>query len=101
MSAQIPEEVRAALARLCKVAKISTNQGDHVANFLLAWWNGEECGGFKLTELWSLDTSLARDCCRVLCWIAVNHHYPDDLGFRDEFMEIIRVHRAHLLRGAR
>jgi hypothetical protein len=31
------------------------------ANFLLAWWNASELGGFDLTEMWLLDDLAVRD----------------------------------------
>jgi hypothetical protein len=38
----------AALDRLLAIAQADTGQSRRVANFLLAWWNAGECGGFHL-----------------------------------------------------
>jgi len=46
----IPQNIRAALDRLIQIAKGGTGQSRKVANFLLAWWNAEACGGFDLTD---------------------------------------------------
>lgn len=48
----MPQNIRAAICRLVQIAKGDTGQNRGVANFLLAWWNAEECGGFDLTDLW-------------------------------------------------
>ena len=44
---------RTALERLIRVAQSDTGQSRIVANFLLAWWNAAECGGFDLTDVWA------------------------------------------------
>ena len=49
-----------ALERLIDIARGDTGQSRKVANFLLAWWNAEECGGFDLTDVWGVDKSIAR-----------------------------------------
>jgi len=56
----IPQEIRTAIGRLIQIAQGATGQSRRVANFLLAWWNAEECGRFDLTELWGVDASIAR-----------------------------------------
>jgi hypothetical protein len=52
-----------------------------VADFLLAWHNAEENGGWDPVDLWQLDTGIAQDILLVTAFIAVEHKYPDDLGF--------------------
>ena len=61
---------RAALEGLIQVAQGGTGQSRIVANFLLAWWNAGECGGFDLTDVWGVDTAIAVDMLRVfaLLW---------------------------------
>ena len=39
-----------ALGRLCQIAKRDTGQSRRVANFLLAWHNAEENGGWSRSE---------------------------------------------------
>jgi len=60
---------------------------------LLAWWNAEECGGFDLTHLWSVDTAIATDMLRVLAGIAEHAAYPDMLGYGEQFEAIFRMWR--------
>jgi hypothetical protein len=47
----IPQNIRAALG-LIQIAKGGVTQSRKVANFFLAWWNAEACGGFDLADLW-------------------------------------------------
>jgi hypothetical protein len=44
---------KAALERLIKIADGNSGQCATVADFLLAWWNAQDCGGFNLANLWS------------------------------------------------
>ena len=51
-----------ALGRLCQIAKRDTGQSRRVANFLLAWHNAEENGGWDPTDLLGVDTPSPRTC---------------------------------------
>ena len=44
-----------------QIAKRDTGQSRRVANFLLAWHNAEENGGWDPTDLWGVDTAIAED----------------------------------------
>jgi hypothetical protein len=44
MSEMITETQRDALNRLIEIAQGDTGQCRIVADFLLAWWNADECG---------------------------------------------------------
>jgi hypothetical protein len=85
---------RSALERLIQVAHGDTGQSRIVANFLLAWWNAEECGGFDLTEVWGVDTSIAQDMVRVFALLAGCRQYPDTMGYGRHFETIVRVWRG-------
>src|SRR6516165_5803098 len=69
-----------ALGRLCQIAKRDTGQSRRVANFLLAWHNAEENGGWDPTDLWGVDTAIAEDMLAVLKLAKDSHQYPGDLG---------------------
>jgi hypothetical protein len=84
---------RAALERLIDVAQGAGGQSRIVAGFLLAWWNAEECGGFDLTHLWSVDTAIAVDMLRVFACVAEHAAYPDTLGYGGQFETIFRMWR--------
>lgn len=83
------------LARLVKIAQGDTGQSRRVAEFLLAWWNAGSCGGFDLTNLWSVDLDIAQDMQTVFGLIAKHHHYPDaiDPALHDEFVAIVKQWR--------
>jgi hypothetical protein len=88
----------AALERLIAVARSDTGQSRRVANFLLAWWNAGECGGFDLTEAWGVDRSIAADMLTVFALLIGCREYPDTLGYGTEFEAIVRAWRPTLTR---
>lgn len=79
---------RGALDRLLAVAMQNSSQSKHCADFLLAWWNADDNGGFDLTALWGLDSELATACSLVFIWLATNNHYPDDIGYGSQFKAV-------------
>lgn len=84
MTITLDDTTREALDKLLVVAGTDTGQARLVANFLLAWYNAGENGGFDLTDLWGLDDALVSACAVVFLWVAGNRAYPDDLGLRYE-----------------
>jgi hypothetical protein len=95
-SVEIPDLQRVALERLISVAEGDTGQSCRVANFLLAWWNAEENGGFDLTDLWNVDDAIRADMVTVFDLIATTRIYPDRLGYEGPFTRILAMWR---LRG--
>ena len=89
-------EQKESLERLIAIAQSDTGQARRVADFLLAWWNAGECGGFDLTNLWGLDRSIADDMVIVFGYVARTHSYPDVLGYNDQFQSIVRTWRPEL-----
>jgi hypothetical protein len=87
---------KASRERLIAIAQGDTGQSRRVADFLLAWWNAGECGGFDLTNLWGVDSSIAEDMVIVFGFVAQTHSYPDTLGFNVEFQSIVRGWRPEL-----
>lgn len=94
---QIQPDEREALERLLKIAKGDTGQSRRVANFLLAWWNAEKCGGFDFTDLWSVDAAIASDMLLLVSCIARVGSYPDSLGYGDDFREVVGYWRSELV----
>jgi hypothetical protein len=88
-----------ALARLIRIAKSDTGQSAKVANFLLAWWNAGSCGGFDFTDLWGVDTAIAKDMVAVVALIAAHSNYPDAYGFRADFERMVADWRPRLVEG--
>lgn len=91
------EEEHAALERLIKVAKSDTGQSKRCANFLLAWWNATNCGGFDFTDFWMLDRQITDDMLTVAKLIARSNHYPDSFGYRADFEEIVGLWHPELV----
>jgi hypothetical protein len=79
----------AALDRLIKIAKSDTGQSARVANFLLAWWNARDNGGFDLTDLWNVDRAIADDMEVVFGLISRIHSYPDRFGYEADFRQMV------------
>lgn len=77
-----------ALARLLTIAQRDTGQSSRVADFLLAWHNAEENGGWNPVDLWQLDDAICVDVLLVLRLIAQEHRYPGDLGFGLEITKV-------------
>jgi hypothetical protein len=89
----LPDAAKAALDRLIGIAQRDTGQSRNVANFLLAWWNASECGGFDLTDLWGVDARIAADMVAVFAILPTFQHYPDALGYGAQFEALVRVWR--------
>ncbi len=83
-----------ALRRLCAVARRDTGQSRRVADFLLAWHNAEENGGWDPTDLWNVDAEIAADFFTVFRLALESHKYPGDLGFEPEIQAIWELWRA-------
>ena len=89
-----PPTPLAALGRLCALALRDTGQARRVANFLLAWHNAEENGGWDPTDLWQVDTAVAEDMLAGLSLARESGKYPGDLGFQLEIEAIWRRWRG-------
>ena len=87
-------DARAALERLLAVARGDTGQSRKVANFLLAWWNAGECGGFDLTDVWGVDAPIAADMVTVFALLSQCRSYPDALGYGKRFEAIVHTWRC-------
>lgn len=86
-----------ALGRLCAIAKRDTGQSKRVADFLLAWYNAEENGGWDPTDLWTVDDAIAHDMLTLLTGLICSSRrgkYPNDLGFEPEIKAIWRKWRV-------
>ncbi|MBB1597433.1 ParB/RepB/Spo0J family partition protein [Achromobacter sp. UMC46] len=87
-----------ALARLIRIALRDTGQSCRVASFLLAWWNATNCGGFDLTDFWTVDPEVADDMLSVIAVIRQTRGYPDILGtaIRGQFETLVALWRPQL-----
>jgi hypothetical protein len=95
---RLPPVERAAIERLLVVANRDTGQSRRVADILLAWWNGQTCGHMDISHFWNLDDSILRDVVTVLLLVArMRAHYPNDLGYGNEFRQILDFWRPELV----
>ena len=83
----------APLQRLMRIAEGDSGQSRVVADFLLAWWNADEYGGFNLTDVWAVDEKIAKDMLAVFELLLHCRRYPDSLGYEKEFRSIIHKWR--------
>ena len=94
------EDVGAALARLVPIALPPTRAAEtgasaKVADFLLAWWNGDETGHFPILHLCNVDAVIAEDMLIIMAYLAANSTvYADQWGYRDIMGEIWKRYRA-------
>lgn len=88
-------EAQAALDRLFKVALSDTGQSRVTANFLLAWWNAQDWGGFDIAELFSVDRAIADDMACIFSYLGQHGSatYADAFDRRAETVELIRLWR--------
>jgi len=80
----------AALNRLIAHAQSDTGQSKRVADFLLAWWNADDCGRSDVRDLWMVDKAISDDILSVLRLIALRQAYPDAYGLRMEFEQLVK-----------
>lgn len=85
------EATHAALDRLFDLAASDTGQARRAANFLLAWWNGAEWGGFDLADLFGVDRAVAVDMATVFDFLGQHGGaiYADAFGYRDALAELV------------
>ncbi|WP_088153969.1 DUF7673 family protein [Achromobacter xylosoxidans] len=88
-----------ALQRLIEIARRDTPQSKRVADFLLSWWNATSCGGFDLSDLWSVDAEIGDDMVTVIGLIRRSRAYPDTFGthVHDQFKALVALWRPQLL----
>jgi hypothetical protein len=79
--------------RLIAIAQRDTGQSRKVANFLLAWWNAADNGGFDLTDMWTVDREIAADMVTVFAFVAQQCVYADRLGYGEAMARIWELWR--------
>ncbi len=91
------DRVRFALEKLLNITHQDSGQGRRVANFLLAWWNAEELGGFDLADLANVDRDVAEDMATIFTWLGREEDmvYPHD--YRREIEQVIARWRPHVI----
>jgi hypothetical protein len=64
------EEIGEAISRLLDIARSDTGQSQRVADFLLAWWNGDDLGHFPILHFCNCDPIIAEDMMAILAYLA-------------------------------
>ena len=88
------DEAGAAIGRLQPIALPPTRAAEtgawaKVADFLLAWWNGDECGHFPILHLCNVDAVIAEDMLTVMAYLAQESTtYADAWGYRDAMHDL-------------
>src|SRR3546814_9625930 len=94
------EPVIQALDRLFDLAASDTGQARRAANFLLAWWNAQDNGGFGLPYLFGVDHAVPADMAVVFIYLGGHHGaiFPVQLGYEDKILSLVhqlRIHGTH------
>lgn len=91
----IPPDVRSAVDRLLDLARSDTGQARRTANFLMAWWNAGDLGGFDIADLFSLDTAISSDMATIFTFLGRHPGgiYLDAFGRKDEMEALVALWR--------
>lgn len=93
------DEVGEALARLVPIAlpasrAAETGASAKVADFLLAWWNGDDNGHFPILHLCNVDAVIAEDMLVIMAYLAEQPTvYADQWGYRPIMAEMYERYR--------
>jgi len=81
-----------ALDSLIDIARSDTGQARRVAGFLLAWWNGDDCGHFPIADLFGVDPTIATHITTIIGFLGQHEGaiYPDAFGRKDEMIDLVR-----------
>lgn len=82
---ELDDSAPAALDRMLAL----TGRSRRAASFLLAWCNAERCGGFDLTDLWTVDGPVVADMLVVVQLIARLHDDPTVYGCGAAFERLV------------
>ncbi|MDE0878869.1 MAG: hypothetical protein OSB00_09450 [Sphingomonas bacterium] len=92
------EDVGSAIGRLFEIAKFRTHQGKRVADFLLAWWDGDQWGHFPILHLSNCDAIIAEDMLIIMANLSKGEvTYAYDWGYREEMEALIDQWRTDAL----
>ncbi len=84
-----------AIEHLLAIAQRDTGQSKRVADFLLAWHNSAENGGWDPCDLWSLDNAIADEIVMLIAFIGSNPGmYLPNWGYEPEITAVWKRWRA-------
>lgn len=88
------DEVGEAIGRLIDIARSDTGQSGRVADFLLAWWNGDDNGHFPIIHLCNCDAVISEDMVTIMAHLAQEPTiYPDAWGYREAMEALVEQWR--------
>lgn len=89
------DDVGGALGRLITIAREDTGQSRRVANFLLAWWNGDDWGNFPISDLFGVDRAIAQDMATIFTYLGQHGGaiYADAWGRRQDMADLVELWR--------
>ena len=87
---------RRAFERLLNLAQGDAHQSRYAANFLLAWWNAGSLGGFDLTDLFGVDSTIAADMGMVFTWLAAQDCATYPTEYRAQLEKLIEAWRPNV-----
>lgn len=92
-------DVDGAIRRLLAIAETDTGQALRVANFLLAWWNGDDLGHFRIHDLWNVDEAISSDMLLILTYLARQPSavYADAFGFDADMRALVQARRPEVI----
>ncbi|WP_257558390.1 hypothetical protein [Sphingobium sp. CFD-2] len=84
-----------ALDYLIDVARSDPAQARRVANFLLAWSNGDDCGHFPIADLFGVDATIATHMTTIIGILGQHEGaiYPDAFARKAEMIELVHRRR--------
>lgn len=83
------DEAGAAIGRLLEIARSDTGQSSKVADFLLAWWNGDDNGHFPILHLCNVDEVIGEDMLVVMAYLVTQPAtYASAWGYEDAMREL-------------
>lgn len=94
------DEVGGAIRRLLDIAlppsrAAETGASAKVADFLLAWWNGQDTGHFPILHLCNCDAIISEDMIIIMAYLAQEPVvYADAWGYRDAMDQLWRRYRG-------
>ena len=83
-----------ALDVLIPVARSDTHQSQRVANFLLAWWDGDQWGHLRMVDIAATDRQLGEAMTTIMLFLAQNAmEYANLWGRRKDMEDLIDLWR--------
>lgn len=97
VSPSVTRDAGEALDRLIAVARRDSHQSKIAADFLLAWWNGNDLGDFHIIDICNVDRTIAADMLTVLHWLVANGTaYANAFGRREDMVDLIEQWRPDI-----